>query len=197
MDMAAAAEITCITRMRRYLAAHRGWAGVPLARAALDLADEGSRSPNETRLRLIWVLDCGFPRPLVNQPVWDLDGRLLGYPDLLDPVLGVVAEYDGADHRDAGRHSDDIDRERAMRDQGLEFFRVTGRNLRDRVVVVRRMQAARAAAASNRQRRRTWTIRPPEGWRGELPLDLRLEQRDELRAWDRDGPPDLKDIIGW
>src|SRR3954447_802486 len=67
-------------------------------RAALDLASEDSRSPNETRMRLVWVLDAGLPVPAVNQPVYDLDGRLLGVADLLDVAAGVVGEYDGEDH---------------------------------------------------------------------------------------------------
>lgn len=99
VDMAAAAQLISIARMDRYLRDRTGWLGVPQVRAALELADEDSRSPNETRLRLRWQLDAGMPRPLVNQPVWSLSGRLLGIADLLDPVAGVVGEFDGADHR--------------------------------------------------------------------------------------------------
>ena len=54
MDMMAAAEQTSIVRMRRYAERHRGWSRIGLVRDALDLASEHSRSPNETRLRLIW-----------------------------------------------------------------------------------------------------------------------------------------------
>lgn len=60
MDMAAAAEITSIHRMRRYLERRAGWKGVKRVRRALDLADESSRSPNETRMRLVWQLDAGL-----------------------------------------------------------------------------------------------------------------------------------------
>jgi hypothetical protein len=114
VDMAAAADITSISRMTAYVAEHPRWNGAPQARAALALADEDSRSPNETRTRLIWQLDAGFPRPLVNQPVWDRRGRLLGYADLLDVEAGVVGEYDGADHRLARRQSKDVDREAGL-----------------------------------------------------------------------------------
>src|SRR4051794_16942740 len=74
MDMMAAAELTSIRRMRDYCATRPGWAGVRQMRAALDLASEDSRSPNETRMRLVWVLDAGLPVPAVNQPVYDLRG---------------------------------------------------------------------------------------------------------------------------
>ena len=62
MDMAAAAELISIARMRDYVAAHGGWRGAPQVRRALDLADENSMSPNETRMRLIWMLDAGLPQ---------------------------------------------------------------------------------------------------------------------------------------
>ena len=33
---------------------------------------------------LVWVLDAGLDPPLCNREVFDLDGRLIGVPDLLD-----------------------------------------------------------------------------------------------------------------
>ncbi len=50
------------------------------------LASEHSRSPNETRLRLIVELDAGITALHVNCPVHDRDGRLLGIADLLDEL---------------------------------------------------------------------------------------------------------------
>ncbi len=144
MDMVAAAEISSINRMREYLAAHTRWNGAPQVASALDLASEDSRSPNETRMRLVWELDAGFPRPLVNKPIFDLNGRLLGIADLLDPVAGVVGEFDGADHRSASRHSGDVGREDRFRRHGLEVFRVTGPDLSIRPRVVARMRSARS-----------------------------------------------------
>ena len=55
-------------------------------------------------MRLVWVMDAGLPTPLCNEPVFSLDGQLLGYPDLFDPEAGSVGEYDGADHKDGKRH---------------------------------------------------------------------------------------------
>lgn len=122
VDMMAAARQVSIRRMRAYVLDHPGWTGVGQARSALDLATEDSRSPNESRMHLIWRLDAQLPAPLLNQPVWDLSGRLLGIADLLDPVAGVVGEFDGADHRTARRQTRDAGREDHMRRAGLEYF---------------------------------------------------------------------------
>ena len=189
LDMAIAAELTTIARMRRYIDAHPGWLGVPLARAALDLADEHSRSPAETRMRLIWTQCAGLPRPLVNREVFSLGGKLLGVADLLDVETGVVGEYDGDDHAGSRRRSGDAHREGGLRDHGLEVFRVTGFDLRDHDAVVRRMRAARRRAEAN-PRPRLWTIEPPDGRDTAPSLDERLDHRDFLRdieeAWIRE-----------
>lgn len=108
MDMAAAALLTSIRRMRDYWLDHRSWRRASLVGEALGLASEDSKSPQETRYRLVWVLDAGLPPPLVNQPVWDRDGNLLGIADLLDEEAGLVGEFDGADHRTATGHTRDL-----------------------------------------------------------------------------------------
>jgi hypothetical protein len=196
LEMAFAAELTSLRRMREYVARHPGWDGVPQARAALDLADEHSRSPHETRMGLIWQLDAGLPRPLVNREVFSLDGRLLGIADLLDVEAGVVGEYDGGDHSGARRRSRDATREGGLRDHGLELFRVTGFDLLDRAAVVRRMHAARRRAHWLPPHRRRWTTLPPPGWTTAPSLDALLDHRDFLRdcedAWARQqsGPTD-------
>jgi hypothetical protein len=164
MDMMAAAGKASLAGMGEYVARHPAWTGVQQARAALLLADELSRSPQETRLRLMWQLDAGRPRPLVNPPLFDLFGRLLGYPDLLDPEAGVVGEYDGEDHRGAIRHSSDVDREAGFRDHGLEVFRVTGPDMRDTLRVSDRIHSAYRRARFVPADRRTWTLDPPRWW---------------------------------
>ena len=180
MDMAAAADLVSVRRMRTFLAARPGWRGVRRAARALDLAVELSRSPNETRMRLVWVLDARLPRPLVNQPVFDLDGRLLGIVDLLDVERGVVGEYDGADHRSARRHSSDVGRGEDLRRVGLEVFRVTGPDLPLTGRVVSRMHAARARARPAAER--AWTVTPPPWWDAPPTLDAVLDERDVLRS---------------
>jgi len=90
IDMAVAALLVSVRRVRAYAADRRRWRRSTLVEKALDLASERSRSPNESRTRLIWEVDAGLPRPLVNQHVWDLRGNLLGIADLLDVEAGVV-----------------------------------------------------------------------------------------------------------
>jgi hypothetical protein len=123
MDMAAAALLVSIRRMREYTESRRSWRRACSLPDALDLADERSRSPQESRSRLVWELDAGLRRPMVNQPIWDLDGNLLGIADLLDSEVGLVGEFDGADHRKALRHTQDIARQERSSDTA---FRSSG-----------------------------------------------------------------------
>ena len=160
-DMAAAARLLTIDRLREHLGAKTSWRGTPgvsLVRAALPLTSDRSASPQETRLRLVWQLDAGLPTPLVNWSVYDRTGRLLGIPDLLDPVAGLVVEYDGDDHRDPARHSDDIDREAGFRAVNLEVTRVTGRDLRRTPELVHRLRTARARARFAAPDARAWLL---------------------------------------
>lgn len=183
LDMMAAAELTSVRRMRGYCGDHGHWNGLPRVVEALDLASERSMSPNETRVRLTWVLDAHLPPPLVNQPVFDLRGTLLGIADLLDPFAGVVGEYDGAAHREADRHRRDVRREDLFRRAGLEYFKVVGLDLLDTDLMVERMLAARARARFAAPHERAWTLNPPRGW-DESPLDAAgLDERLEYRDW--------------
>ena len=184
VDMAAAAGQITIAHMNLYADAHPGWAGVDQVRRALPLASEDSRSPNETRSRLIWQLDAGLPRPGVNQPVWDLRGGLLGYADLLDEEAGMVGEFDGAAHRKARRHTNDVRREERFRRAGLEYVKITGLDLLDPQVVVERLLSTRGRALRNAVRP-TWTTVAPPDWR-EDPSPADREVLHELwRGWER------------
>lgn len=49
---------------------HRHARGVIQLRELLPLVDGGAASPRESMLRL-WLLDCGFPRPQTQIPVFD------------------------------------------------------------------------------------------------------------------------------
>lgn len=181
MDMAAAAELVSLAEMRTYLAARSRWRRASRVRWVLWLASELSLSPGETRMRLIWVLDAGLSFPLVNQYVWDDQGRLLGMADIFDPVAGVFGEYDGATHRAAGRHTSDVRREDKVRRAGLEYFTVTGLDLHDREAVAERMLSTRKRALSS-DRRSGWTLEPPPGWWTTDTAADRLARRDRFRS---------------
>jgi hypothetical protein len=172
--------------MTAYAALRASWRRARRVGPVLERSDEHSRSPNEVRMRLVWELDARLPRPLVNQEIFTRDGRLVGVADLLDPVAGVVGEYDGADHLRTGRRSRDIRREESMRRLGLEYFSVVRPDLADRAGLAGRMRSTRARAAFADPARRPWTIVPPPGWEREPSLDERLFQREMAMAMDRD-----------
>lgn len=183
MDMLAAADLVSVSQMRAYVATRSGWKGVGVVRRALELASEDSRSPAETRTRLIWVLDAGLPEPGVNQPVFDLDGQLLGIADLFDEEAGMFCEYDGADHRSSARHSRDVEREHRVRRAGLEYVKVTGPDLAHPARVVRRLLETRRRALWLPPSRRRWTLVPPPGWLTSPEESMTLDERRAYRTW--------------
>ena len=76
---------------------YRGVRGLTQLRAILPLVDGGAASPQESRLRLLF-LDTGFPRPVTQIPI--LDGRrVLRTVDMGWAEHLVVVEYDGDQHR--------------------------------------------------------------------------------------------------
>lgn len=161
LDMAVAARVTSIERVALYTFAHPGRTNIAQVREALPLAREGSRSPKESRLRLIWEIDARLPPPELNCPVLDREsGRLLGIADLLDVHAGLAVEFDGADHRLAAQHTRDVAKDEAFRSRGLEVCRVTGLDLRDRDLVVRRLLAARGRARFEPPEARKWVAAP-------------------------------------
>ena len=157
VDMALAAGIVAREQIATEVARSAGRRGISQVRRAMLWADARSLSPAETWMRLVWMFDAGLPRPLINWPVADSDGRRLGRPDLLCPELAVAGEYDGADHRSRRRHGIDVEREDLFRGVGLEVFTVVASNQADVPKVVARMLAAVARAAAAR-RPRTWMV---------------------------------------
>ncbi len=178
LDMAAAARLVAVWEMAEYAAERTAWRRSSVVSTALHWADEHSRSPAESRMRLIWVVDAGLPRPLCNRAVFDLKGRHLGTPDLLDIEAGVVGEYDGAVHLRIGRRARDIAREGRLREAGLEYFTLVGSDLHDRARAIARMVSTRDRAI-RLAHPRAWTIDPPDGWEPYLSYGEELK----LRAW--------------
>ncbi len=164
VDMAIAARLTDLVRMTTYIASRPAWTGVPMTRLALPLASADSRSPQETAMRLVWVVDASLPAPVCNKPLFDLRGNLLGYPDLFDPVAGLVGEYDGADHLADDRRSRDAVREERFRDHGLEYLKLVRGDLARPARAAHRILAARARARFLPPDCREWTLEAPPWW---------------------------------
>lgn len=185
-DMMAAAELVSRRQMLEYLPARTRWRRSSVVSLALPYTSEHSRSPNECRMRLVWELDARLPRPLVNQEIFDRAGRLVAVADLLDPVAGVVGEYDGAAHLRTRRRHRDLLREEALRRLQLEYFDVVRPDLSSRHVLADRMRATRERAPFLTAGDRPWTIQPPPGWPREPSLDERLFLLEMNRQADRD-----------
>jgi hypothetical protein len=149
------------------------WTGMPQYREAMGFADENTWSPQEVTMRLIWQRDAGLPRPLMNTPVFDLSGRHIGTPDLLDVEAGVVGEYNGELHLEGTRRAIDVRREEAFRNVGLECFTMLAGDSANRPLMAARMIAARDRAGWIPEGRRAWTIVPPPWWIQTLTVDQR------------------------
>jgi hypothetical protein len=92
--------------------------------AAFRLIRSGSRSPGETRARLMFDR-AGFPPPLLNHPVRDRAGGWLLEGDLVWEDARVVGEYQGEVHAPITRRSSDAHRRGLAEDEGwrvLEIF---------------------------------------------------------------------------
>ena len=144
----------------RYVAAHRGVAGIPRARLCAPLVDPRAASGPESRLRFVWVVKAGLPRPLVNPTVVDEWGQPLGKPDLLDDQAGFVVEYDGSQHRALRQHTADNIREETFERVGLTVVRATAIDLWPRrPELVRRMREGYARGLNRDRRRDRWGLR--------------------------------------
>jgi hypothetical protein len=122
-------EVVSAAEIVAYAADRPGWRGVRLACRAVETSDGRAESPMETRLRLL-LLDGGLPRPLVNVPILDADGRFLARPDLR--VRHILIEYDGAVHRDQHVFIRDLRRQNRLVDAGFTILRYTADDVRQR-----------------------------------------------------------------
>lgn len=180
-DMAMFNDLVSLAELWEYALAHSGWTGIPQCRDGLALADENAWSPMEVRLRLGWEVDACLPRLLTNVPIFDLEGRHIGTPDLLDPVSGLLLEYNGDIHLQGSLRRRDRDREEAFRAVQLECLTVLRGDLDNRARLVARLRAARARALWLPPDQRAWTIVPPAWWKP----TLTVAQRRSLSEIDR------------
>ncbi|MBB3090755.1 hypothetical protein [Nocardioides albus] len=181
LDLAMASDQVSTAEAAAYVATLNGWTGVGMAREAIGLADENVWSPTEVDLRLLWRIDLGRTALVCNRPVFDLEGRHIGTPDVLDLEAGLVGEYDGKLHLEGKRRAVDIQREGLFRAAGLEYVTMVSRDLQDPSGFLRRTLEARSRAHRTPVADRRWTIDPPRWW---TPTHT-VEQRRALTAVER------------
>jgi hypothetical protein len=158
------------------------WTGMPRYRDAMDYVSENVWSPQEVTMMLIWMVDAGLPRPLMNQPIFDRDGRHLATPDLLDVEAGAIGEYNGAVHLVGAQPAKDRRREELLRDHDLESFTMMAGDGADRDAMAQRMVATRRRARWQAESERSWTIEQPSWWRPtETVAQRRALSEDERR----------------
>ncbi len=179
LEMAAYADLVSIDEATAQIGGQSSWTGVPLARRALPFAGENSWSPMESDTKVVWVVEGGFACPLQNQPIFDLHGRHIGTPDLLDPASGVIAQYNGADHLKKEQFVKDVEKDAKYRDHHLE---VVIRTAGDRREDFLERLAAAYRRAGRRRTARTWTITPPPWWTSTTTVAQRRALTPEQRA---------------
>ncbi|HET8665300.1 MAG TPA: hypothetical protein VFM08_13370 [Nocardioides sp.] len=181
-DMAAYDDLVSRAELGAFVAVNSGWTGVGRTRVGASDMSENAWSPAEVTMRRTWEHDAGLPRPLCNRPVFDLNGRHLGTPDLIDPVAGVLGEYNSALHLEGAQRSIDVDREARFRAAGLECVEMLTGDLTDPFPFIRRLRGAYARAARIPVADRRWTIEPPAWW---VPT-FTVEQRRNLTPAERE-----------
>ena len=92
---------------------------------ALSLIRPTVDSPRETWLRL-WIVNNGFPEPVVHPQVHCRIKNVILQPDLGYPELKLAIEYEGDHHRTSpGQFNTDIERRQLLEAEGWTILRVT------------------------------------------------------------------------
>jgi hypothetical protein len=181
-DMAAFSDLVSVAECTAYCLEHPGWTGIPQAREALPLVEENSWSAWETWMRLLWQIDAGLPRPLCNQPVFDLTGRHIATPDILDIESGTYGEYDGALHLPGRQRARDVARANSLSNFGLEGFTILAADIPHPEQAVQKLLDARRRARWERPSTRRWTAEPPRWWKQTHTVELRRQLTSDQRA---------------
>lgn len=163
LDMACYSDAVSVAEVAAYVAGLGPVTGIQQARDAVAEAEENSWSPQETRMRGVWTRRAGLPRPRCNVPVFTLDGRHVGTPDLIGSTLGLVGQYNGSGHLTLAGAANDIKSDEAYRDLGLETVTMVASDWADLDDFVARLSSA-ARRARARSGPRGWTLEPPSWW---------------------------------
>jgi hypothetical protein len=126
---------------------HRGVRGLRQLHEVLPLVDGGAASPQETRLRLLFI-DAGLPVPTTQFPIVEGRGKLVRVADMAWEEFMVNAEYDGDQHR-------------TSRAQYVKDMRVLRKLARMGWIVIRVIKEDREDDIVER----AWTALESRGWR--------------------------------
>lgn len=181
IDMAAYSDLVSLEECAQYAVKLNGWTGIPRFREAIPLADENAWSPQEVFMRRVWTVDAGMSRPLCNRPVFDENGRHIGTPDLIDPVAGVVGEYEGKLHLEGAQRSRDVRREGLFRGLGLEYVTMLAGDCANPSDFIRRLHEAYARSQWIPPEDRRWRMQPPPWWTD----TSTVHSRRTLPEWER------------
>jgi hypothetical protein len=181
-ELAAFHDLVSVAELAAYVEKALGTRqGVPRLRELLPVLDENSWSPTEPVMRLTWCA-AGFARPLANRPVFDLRGRHVGTPDLVDPDAGVFGQYDGALHLAGAVRQRDVATDAAYRRLGLEGATMMAGDLARREPFVARLAEAYARAERRPADQRLWTVEPPPWWTSTATVAQRRALTPDERA---------------
>ena len=164
LEKAAYDDLVSVEEMSDFFGRQNGWTGVPRGRAATGFASENVWSPPEGWMLDVWERVAGYRRPLANAPVFDLSGRHLGTPDLIDPESGVTGEYNGDVHLERSQNHLDLRREGIFRSVGLEPVTMVAPDIADPAYFIQRLDTAYQVARSKPRSARGWTLEQPSWW---------------------------------
>ena len=157
LSMATYNDHVSIEEVEAWAMLHPSYTGIDQCRRAIPLADENAWSPAEVEMVLDWTDLVGF-RPLMNRPLFDLEGRHLGTPDAIDPRTGVLGEYDGPLHLTGARRAVDLKRQAIFEQHGLFPVTMVTADRRDQSAWQERVRAAYARAERAPAAERRWTL---------------------------------------
>jgi hypothetical protein len=182
LSMAAYNDHVSIDEVEAWALRHPSYTGIDQCRRAVSLADENAWSPAEVEMVLDWTELVGF-RPLMNRPLFDLGGRHIGTPDVIDPRTGVIGEYDGPLHLSGARRAVDLKRQADFERHGLFPVTMVAADRRDQSAWQERMRAAYARAERTPATERQWTLEPPSWWVPTWTVEQRrsLSEQQRLR----------------
>jgi very-short-patch-repair endonuclease len=121
-DSALRLKLTTLKLLNVYGVESKGRRGFAAFRHVISYCEPATESQMESRLRMLLVLR-GLPRPVVQQRLYDREGRFLGRLDLYYPEQKLGLEYDGGVHRTS--LVEDNRRQNRLLAEGIRLLRFT------------------------------------------------------------------------